>query len=287
YIKNMVNVPLNATVSIDALKNVDILNVEKQEVKDLQYNDVKKVVFPLSKVPNSDEATISVIVENNGFSAKAQRNFNFSGVINDGKAPSIDGVLSDGEWDMNSFVTQNDTAKTPYLPEWKGDADCSFKIYRKWDSENFYLAAEVLDNVHYQGGVGGDLWQGDGIQFAIDPGRKNGKGSSLYHEIGIALNNDKKVIAHRWVAPLLIKQGTLINYKCSIKRLDTKTVYELSIPWSDLVDGSAPKSGDSLGFSLLVNDNDGLGRRGWLDFMGGIGSGKNTSLFEDMVLINK
>ena len=32
-------------------------------------------------------------------------------------------------------------------------------------------------------------------------------------------------------------------------------------------------------FSILVNENDGLGRTGWIEYAGGIGNGKNPGEF--------
>ena len=39
------------------------------------------------------------------------------------------------------------------------------------------------------------------------------------------------------------------------------------------------KGGENFGFSLIVNDNDGSGRKGYLEYTSGIGNGKNTALF--------
>lgn len=44
--------------------------------------------------------------------------------------------------------------------------------------------------------------------------------------------------------------------------------------------------GFSLGFSLLINDNDGTGRRGWIEFMSGIGVAKNPAFFGELLLID-
>jgi hypothetical protein len=37
-----------------------------------------------------------------------------------------------------------------------------------------------------------------------------------------------------------------------------------------------------MSFSLLVNENDGQGRRGWIEWASGIGSEKRPSLFRAM-----
>lgn len=42
--------------------------------------------------------------------------------------------------------------------------------------------------------------------------------------------------------------------------------------------------GLKLKFSLLLNDNDGSGRRGWLEYNSGIGASKDSNLFGDLFL---
>ncbi|WP_257791997.1 hypothetical protein [Paenibacillus lutimineralis] len=37
-----------------------------------------------------------------------------------------------------------------------------------------------------------------------------------------------------------------------------------------------------MSFSLLVNENEGQGRRGWIEWAGGIGAEKRPSLFRPM-----
>ena len=43
-------------------------------------------------------------------------------------------------------------------------------------------------------------------------------------------------------------------------------------------------AGHRLGFALLVNNNDGPGRVGWLEWGGGIGANKNPTEYNELVL---
>ena len=62
------------------------------------------------------------------------------------------------------------------------------------------------------------------------------------------------------------------------------TTYEFKIPWSELfANGYVPK--DYLNLSVLVNDNDGSGRRGWLEYGGGIGYEKSAVYFKKIPLM--
>ena len=40
-----------------------------------------------------------------------------------------------------------------------------------------------------------------------------------------------------------------------------------------------------MAFSFLLNDNDGDGRRGWIEYTSGIGEAKNTELFARIKLL--
>lgn len=46
-----------------------------------------------------------------------------------------------------------------------------------------------------------------------------------------------------------------------------------------------PKSGTRIGFSILWNDDDGEGRRGWIEYASGIGEYKDSSLFTYLNLV--
>ena len=67
------------------------------------------------------------------------------------------------------------------------------------------------------------------------------------------------------------------NLKREMKRDGDDTIYEMKISWKELTGGyvTTPKLGDTLGFSALINDNDGEGRRGYMEYGSGIGGNKN------------
>ena len=93
--------------------------------------------------------------------------------------------------------------------------------------------------------------------------------------------------AYRFRAMNNTKQtGEVQNVEMKIAREDTRTIYEIAVPWSEMFyDGYKPDADKTYGFSMLVNDNDGTGRRGWAEYNDGIGSGKNAMLFGRLRLI--
>lgn len=81
-----------------------------------------------------------------------------------------------------------------------------------------------------------------------------------------------------------IKTGDVTGLNLSVDAKDGETVYELSIKWKDLFGYDfSPKANDSLGFGFIVNDNDGDGRRGWIEYAEGIGSSKDTNKLSTLV----
>lgn len=201
------------------------------------------------------------------------------------KKPQIDGVISEGEWD--EFLPMNINRKDMAQQKvWGGLDDVSATIYTMCDSENFYLAAEVTDDVHYDKDTPDRVWAVDSIQMAIALYRQSGSPST---EIGLGIANGE-VTLQSYLSQYVgggkatddsdFSENTLY----AVKRYEEekKTVYELQLPWSDIyaekTDISKQKE---IYFSVLVNDNDGNGR-GWLEYCGGIGTSKNPEQFMEL-----
>jgi len=168
------------------------------------------------------------------------------------------------------------------LANYSGAADLSGDIWLNWDHENFYLSAEVTDDVHYQQSTDREIWQGDSIQFAVSPGAPGE--IENYYEYGIALTPQGPQL-YRWTGINEASIQLIDNRELRIVRDDTnhKTIYKLALPWSEL---SPVKPSDVLfSFSMLVNDNDGAGRRGWAEWGSGIGASKNPQLYQALKFV--
>lgn len=161
------------------------------------------------------------------------------------------------------------------LDGYAGADDLSARLWFTWDVDNLYLSAAVTDNVQAQKDSGGTIWRGDSIQFALAPG--NPGETNTEYEYGVALTPDGPQV-YRWIA-INGQTGPASEVKVAITRNgdDHLTTYELAIPWDEL---TPIKPADGM-FSLaaIINDNDGAGRKGWIAWGGGIGHGKNPSLF--------
>ncbi|NOY80602.1 MAG: hypothetical protein GXP31_06310 [Kiritimatiellaeota bacterium] len=192
------------------------------------------------------------------------------------KAPKIDGRLD--EWKTAPPVTvgADRPATVKIEKKYGGDADCSAQIRAGWDDKAFYFAAVVRDNCFFQDQQGRSIWQGDAIQLAFHrwpPNRKTGyDGSEI--EIGLTRTESGPYV-FRWGPD----EGVVREARLAVRRTqDGRTVYEAAIPWAAM-NLPAPTPGARLAASFTVNDNDGKGFRGWLEWTPGICGGKDSSSF--------
>lgn len=280
---NLVNIPVDVSMAISGGEGISIDSMETQEIKGLKPGETQEIDIPITRINNTQGSKATFVMMANGGKYNIERSMDFSACINDGKAPVLDGVLSEGEWDNCDVVTPS---KNPYP-----DENITFKVYRKWDDENLYIAADVTDNIHYQEWLGSEMWKGDSLQFAIDLQRKNGiaVANTDYYEIGVCMGDNNSVNTWAWYAQLITKVNTPVGgLKGKVMRTeDNHTIYEFSIPWNWLyLTETVPQDGTCIGFAFSINDNDG-GERAMIDYMDGITSKKAPALFEDMVLIKR
>lgn len=287
YCTNVVQQPVNVKVSLASTSGIEVEMTDTPAMDNLMPGETRVVYFNVKKLAENSGAVGSFIITTNGDSKSFDRSLNFSACVNDGITPVIDGELSSGEWDNCQAITQQSYRSSA----WVDEKDLSFKIYRKWDENNFYFAADVTDDVFCQPYQGTDIWNGDSIQFALDVKRKNGVAidSMEYFEIGLARNNKDEFEAWAWLADLIVKkERPLTGINGVVKRTDNgHTIYEVAIPWTYFIESGSVKEYDCFGFAAVVNDNDGKYRKSWLKYMQGIADGKDPTQFEDMVLIKK
>lgn len=198
--------------------------------------------------------------------------------------------ITRGTIDINNEVEPDLEEQTPVIDLSQGKAillaghtgsiDVSGKMWMHYDKDHFYLTAKVTDNVHAVPASGANIWNNDGIQFAMSYGIP-GESQSWY-EYGVA-DTPNGAQVYRWNAAGGNPTGAVSNAEAEVTRLEEQglTIYKLALPWSELAPVK-PYVGEMMSFSLLVNDNDGNGRRGWKEWGSGIGLEKRPSLFRSM-----
>ncbi len=197
----------------------------------------------------------------------------------------VDGKISPGEWDYDTAMVSDSAENVVMIPDWSGTEDLSARTMLMWDEEKLYLYAEVVDDVFNNTKTVDSLWDGDSVQFGIYYDENAhiaiGQGNTEFNEIGIALLKDGPgVYKFKDQHGRSDKVGEITNCEAAVVRDGKKTKYEFAISWEELMGEKLEVGvGKEIGYSILYNDDDGAGRRGWIEYASGIGMYKNTDVF--------
>jgi len=161
---------------------------------------------------------------------------------------------------------------------WEGAGDLSAVLRARYDERAFYIRAEVTDDEHTTAEVDGIVERGDSIRLVLDPNwsRRPGPAGA---DLVLARTSDGPRVMRLSGSPAPVPGSEL-----KVSREGPKTLYEAMVPWSQLgIAGVRP--GRSLGFSLLVNDDDGEGLDGWLMYGDGIRPEKRADRYGTLTLL--
>jgi hypothetical protein len=195
-------------------------------------------------------------------------------------AISIDG--NPAEWSTLGSVTiqgaTNWNAVGSPAPPPPAASDLSVRLTARWDTGALYLLAEATDDQHVNtlSGTPELIWQGDCLQIGFDTA--NNKGTPYDdtddYEYGFALSNGSQV-TYTWKLPT---SAPAFAGAYKVVRAANKTTYEIKLVPAD-VKKTSFSAGMTLGFAFIMNEDDGSGREGFLQWMSGIGYTKDPSLF--------
>lgn len=255
-------------------------------------NDVYKLVLPNTIAEGTSITVTTAIVNNDGTNMVYSTNRLDFIYASKAKSIKIDGELS--EWD-NAWMCLNSAEQfeqiSGYMLDYKGQNDLQAKVALKWDEENLYFAAEVHDDVFYATDVTPvNIWQVDAFQLAMlyDPeGRIKETEKNTFEEIAFCyLDNTPTVYRHKTMLSKRENPSTVENCEIAIVKNDNIMNYEVKFPWASLLpeDYKRPTTGTNIKFALLLNDNDGMGRKGYYKLGDGIANGKDSSKFLNIFL---
>jgi hypothetical protein len=194
-------------------------------------------------------------------------------------APQIDGNLNDPVWQKADWQEMDVYAG--------GTQPAGFKAKSAvlWDDKFFYAAIEVDDQVHAVPKAvvpdAGNLWQGDSPQHRVDLEYDSISNSSDDIEWGYALQ-DGKILTTAWSNPSKIEFKDVKIIRDDAKK---KTYYETAVVIhmvksnQTLSEYVTANQNAKIGYSDMVNANDGGARLGWLEWSSGIGASKDANLF--------
>ena len=262
---------------------------------DLEPNGEIVYIFNLPKQINKNVLDLEMVAEtDDGQVISTKEKVCFSAAAYAYNKPVIDGKVDVNEW-TGSWIGANEGKDyVQLLSPWRGAEDLSFSGTMLWDEDNFYFLAIVTDDVYYINHQPGGVQythNGDGIQIGIDD-------RVDVNSVETAVFNELNVGEVPGVGPVVYKQKAfyanspkstvLENAKIGIKRYDGYTVYECMIPWDDIFYADYQVNPDNkMRFSVMANDNDGAGRKGLIQYTGGIGTVKNVMEFGMMTLNKK
>ncbi|MGH7143854.1 MAG: PQQ-binding-like beta-propeller repeat protein, partial [Planctomycetota bacterium] len=174
------------------------------------------------------------------------------------KAPTIDGKIDDWKdavwFDFKDirYIYHDTLDKALAKTFWKTPDDLSCKTAMKYDKDNLYVCWVVTDDIQDQTKTGPSIWDGDSVQFAVDP--NNDGGTSWRQgdtEDTLALD---AATGNSMVAIDYSPTQKNPEFKATRDEKTHQTIYEMSIPLSDL--GLTVKEGGHFGYTFIVNDRD-------------------------------
>lgn len=171
-----------------------------------------------------------------------------------------------------NMVSLYDATPMHYL-QYHGDEDLSARVTLQRVPQGLRLSVRVVDDIFAQDNPAGLEWQGDSLQFAIAlPSGESYEWTAALARTGPVADLD--------LAPTSAATGPTVLPE-SIVREGNVTRYDLIIPKTLPGGRTLP---DRFSFTLLVNDDDGAGRKGWLEWTPGIGRAKDPAQFQAIVV---
>lgn len=163
---------------------------------------------------------------------------------------------------------------------WHGPDDLSAVVRIATDDDSLFIEVVARDDVHHQTDLRGRLWDADSLQVGIQLKDTDAD----YIEVGLARDNGGEVGG--WVfartADCLLPLGGLdssIPREVVRNEAAATTTYRLQLPWRALGSPNGPLSG-GIRLGLVVNDNDGQGRKQWVKLSDGLGEQKAPALWQ-------
>ncbi|MBP3962481.1 S-layer homology domain-containing protein [Paenibacillus lignilyticus] len=188
-----------------------------------------------------------------------------------------DGFMND--WSgQASFVLPSNASKQVKIAGWGGVDDLSANAALAYDDNNLYLHVDVkdADQLGYSGDV---IWRGDSVQVAFS------KDGAVYGpEYGFSYGDNGTASKFSWNSGSAKLGVDSIKLKVSRDNTTKLTAYDLVIPWLAALP-AAP--GEKVPFTLLINDNDGADRRGYIEWTPGIGNGKDATSLGSLMLLDQ
>lgn len=193
--------------------------------------------------------------------------------------PVTDGKIGENEYKSFVYLGADNAVDIHAVDPYTGADDCSALLYYSWDEENFYIAANVTDNVLFDASPqSAAMWRYDSFQLAgvYDP--ENMLGTSVLTSVLYGKTNGENTLEMVKSSAFKAMTDADSGFEGAISRDGKITCYELKIPWKTVLTQDVAVQKDTIfKFSALINDNDGGGRKAAVQYGEGIYTGGTTN----------
>ena len=171
----------------------------------------------------------------------------------------VDGRLDEWAVPRSCSVVKDPADNTPYdLDRWDGSHDLSGDLQVAWDTESFYLAVEVRDDVFVQIESGVWLYNGDSAEIQFDADLEGDYGDSDFgsddYHIGFSPGDFSRRLPETYVWAPGAREGSEPAVDVAARQTGDGYILEMAIPWWVL--GATRSDGAAFGFCLCIADND-------------------------------
>ncbi len=244
-----------------------------------------------------DNATYSVpVLVTSGDNDFVKKDFTISPIL----ADRIENIVADGdlsEWKdahWTQLGEQNLTVAAPNAAPHSDEKDLSARAAFAWSPDSFACAIRVTDDVMDAPESPGSAWTHDSVQIYFDQLNNASEkdpfydGDDVAYAISLASGTPSAWIEKgsegRYIGEANAATGIDREVEVHIGRVGNETIYEIKFPRACLP-LMALSPGRSIGFAILINDNDGKGRKASLTLTPkGTEPGKKPFLFRDLYL---
>jgi hypothetical protein len=167
--------------------------------------------------------------------------------------PPLDGKLTGWETAFPLHLDKQDYTRGSFGSTWSKE-DLSGVVYTMWDETSFYIAARVTDQLFNQELDGAVTWNQDSVQFIL------ASGNGPMNPFALALTPKGPQVWNQ-------RAGRLAKARLQVTLNQGETVYEAAIPWSEFA-GITPGAGERLRFDVLLNDDDAIINRRFMERYG-------------------
>ncbi len=193
-----------------------------------------------------------------------------------GEAIPLSSKNSDRVYDFSSAANYRIAKdKSAYS---KDSLESAFSL--RYDDDYIYLSVRVTDDIDVQKNPIDSMWMSDSIQVAFYALDKGNPEAWTEYCIG---ETDKGLLCYREVSQIKLSAGQAEKVEVKREKDGKTSVWNIKFPREELALKGLDKD-KAFGFSILVNDDDGSGRKGYLRWGDGISPGKNPLLYNWIVL---